>query len=100
MQSRALTLTAFGLDNLTITTSDLAAPGPYEVLVDLHAASLNYRDLMVALGTYNPKLAMPRILGSDAAGIVTAVGSSVTRFKPGDRVSSLFFQSWFTISQC
>jgi uncharacterized protein (TIGR01777 family) len=92
--AQALSLTAFGLDNLTLTTSDIPAPGPYEVLVDLHAASLNYRDLMVALGTYNPKLAMPRILGSDAAGIVTAVGSSVTRFKPGDRVASLFFQSW------
>jgi NADPH:quinone reductase-like Zn-dependent oxidoreductase len=94
MQSKALTLTAFGLDNIALTSSELATPGPYEVLVDLHAASLNYRDLMVTLGTYNPKLEMPRILGSDASGIVTAVGSSVTRFKPGDHVASLFFQDW------
>jgi NADPH:quinone reductase-like Zn-dependent oxidoreductase len=94
MPAQALTLTAFGLDNLTLTSADIPAPGPHEVLVDLHAASLNYRDLMVALGTYNPKLVMPRILGSDAAGIVTAVGSSVTRFEPGDRVATLFFQDW------
>jgi NADPH:quinone reductase-like Zn-dependent oxidoreductase len=94
MPAQALTLTAFGLENIALTPVEVPAPSPYEILVDLHAASLNYRDLMVALGTYNPKLAMPRILGSDAAGIVTAVGSSVTRFKTGDHVASLFFQDW------
>jgi len=94
MQATALRLTAFGLDNLSLEAVEVPAPGPHDVLVELHAASLNYRDLMVALGWYNPKLEMPRVLGSDAAGTVTAVGSSVTRFKPGDRVTSLFFQEW------
>jgi NADPH:quinone reductase-like Zn-dependent oxidoreductase len=93
-QATALRISAFGLDHLELTTDDVPEPGPHEVLVDLHFASLNYRDLMVALGTYNPKLALPRILGSDASGTVAAVGSSVTRFKPGDRVTSLFFQNW------
>jgi NADPH:quinone reductase-like Zn-dependent oxidoreductase len=94
MSATALRLNAFGLDNLAIEPLTLPAPGPTEVLVDLHAASLNYRDLMVILGTYNPKQALPRIPGSDAAGIVTAVGSAVTRFKVGDHVTSLFFQDW------
>jgi NADPH:quinone reductase-like Zn-dependent oxidoreductase len=94
MQAHALTLRAFGLDHLALSPVEVSEPGPNEVLVDLHAASLNYRDLMVALGTYNPKLEMPRVLGSDAAGVVTAVGSAVTRFKTGDRVTSLFFQDW------
>ena len=94
MNSTSLRLTAFGLDHLSLTSTDIPAPGPHEVLVDLHAASLNYRDLMVTLGHYNPAMALPRILGSDAAGIVTAIGSHVTRFAIGDRVTSLFFQDW------
>jgi NADPH:quinone reductase-like Zn-dependent oxidoreductase len=49
---------------------------------------------MVVLGTYNPKMVLPRIPGSDAAGLVTAIGSAVTRFKVGDHVTSLFFQDW------
>jgi NADPH:quinone reductase-like Zn-dependent oxidoreductase len=93
-QATALRLNAFGLDNLALEPLTLPSPGPNEVLVDLHAASLNYRDLMVVLGTYNPKMALPRIPGSDAAGIVTAIGSAVTHFKVGDHVTSLFFQDW------
>jgi NADPH:quinone reductase-like Zn-dependent oxidoreductase len=93
-QATALRLNAFGLDHLTLEQITLPTPGPTEVLVDLHAASLNYRDLMIVLGTYNPKMELPRIPGSDAAGIVTAIGSEVTRFKVGDRVTSLFFQDW------
>jgi NADPH:quinone reductase-like Zn-dependent oxidoreductase len=93
-QATALRLNAFGLDHLSLDTITLPAPGPCEVLVDLHAASLNYRDLMTVLGTYNPSMELPRILGSDAAGIVTAIGSHVTQFAIGDRVTSLFFQDW------
>jgi NADPH:quinone reductase-like Zn-dependent oxidoreductase len=96
MQVQALTLHAFGLNGFSLSPIDVADPGPNDVLVELHTASLNYRDLMVVLGTYNPKLDMPRVLGSDAAGVVAAVGSAVTRFKPGDRVASLFFQDWLS----
>ncbi len=49
---------------------------------------------MVATGQYNPKMELPRVLGSDAAGEVVRVGEGVTELKPGDRVASLFFQSW------
>lgn len=73
---------------------ELPPLGPHEVHVRFHAGSLNYRDLMVALGLYNPKMQLPRILGSDAAGEVVAVGERVTRHKVGDRVASLFFQDW------
>jgi len=90
----ALRLNAFGLDNLSLEPLPVSAPGPTEVHVRLRAAALNYRDLMVVLGQYNPKMQLPRILGSDAAGEVVAVGSAVTRFKPGDRVCTLFFQDW------
>ena len=90
----AARLQAFGLDHVQLIDLDLPAPGPQEVLVKLHAASLNYRDLMMVLGHYNPNMELPRILGSDAAGEVIAIGESVTRFKVGDRVTSLFFQHW------
>jgi NADPH:quinone reductase-like Zn-dependent oxidoreductase len=94
MPETALHLNAFGLDNLSLDPLTLPSPGPSEVLVDLHAASLNYRDLMIVDGTYNPKMALPRIPGSDASGVVTAIGSAVTHFKLGDHVTSLFFQDW------
>jgi NADPH:quinone reductase-like Zn-dependent oxidoreductase len=89
-----LRLRAFDLDHLELEQVDLPALGSTEVHVRFHAASLNHRDLMVALGRYNPKMALPRILGSDAAGEVLAIGNAVTRFQPGDRVASLFFQDW------
>ncbi len=90
----ALRLNAFGLDNLALEPLTLPALGPTDVHVRFHAASLNYRDLMIVLGHYNPKMQLPRILGSDAAGEVLAVGPAVTRFQPGDHVCSLFFQDW------
>ncbi len=94
MNATVLRLPAFGLENLKLETMDLPAPGPGEVQVRFHAGSLNYRDLMVALGQYNPKMALPRILGSDAAGEVVSVGPGVSTLQPGDRVASLFFQTW------
>ncbi len=84
----------FGLDHLHLEQAELPPPAGNEVLVRFHAASLNYRDLMVALGHYNPKMELPRILGSDAAGEVVAVGPGVSTLQPGDRVASLFFQTW------
>ncbi len=84
----------FGLDHLHVEEMAVPTPGPLEVHVQFHAASLNYRDLSVALGSYNPKMQLPRILGSDAAGVVMAIGEKVTKLTPGDRVTSLFFQDW------
>lgn len=89
-----LRLNSFGLDNLAVDQANLPPLGPTDVHVRFHAASLNYRDLMVVLGQYNPKMQLPRIPGSDAAGEIVAVGPAVTRFRPGDRVASLFFQDW------
>jgi NADPH:quinone reductase-like Zn-dependent oxidoreductase len=71
------------------------APGPGEVLVGVRAVSLNYRDLMVVKGLYNPKMRLPRIPCSDGAGEVVAVGADVTLWKPGDRVAGIFMQNWF-----
>lgn len=69
-------------------------PGPGEVLVRVKAASINYRDLMIVRGDYNPKMKLPRIPLSDCAGEVVANGPGATGFKPGDRVSCNFMARW------
>jgi len=86
----------FGLDALTLTEWPQPQPGPHEVLVRIRAASLNYRDLMVVKGQYNPKMPLPRIPLSDAAGEVAAIGPGVTRVKIGQRVCGIFMQKWLS----
>ena len=85
---------SFGVDSLEFVEHPTPQPGPGEVLVRVHAISLNYRDLLVVKGLYNPKLKLPRIPCSDGAGEVAAVGEGVTRWKTGDRVAGIFMQNW------
>jgi NADPH:quinone reductase len=63
---------------------DLPAPGPGEVLMDIRAVGLNYIDTYHRSGLY--PLPLPAAIGSEAAGVVVAVGDGVTGFAPGDRV--------------
>jgi NADPH:quinone reductase-like Zn-dependent oxidoreductase len=92
---RAFEITGqFGLDHLRFVERPVPEPGPGQVLVRMSAATLNYRDLLVVEGRYNPNLRLPLIPVSDGAGMVEAVGEGVTRFRPGDRVVSIFFQGW------
>ncbi len=97
MQATALRLTGeFSIDALSFDEIDVPEPGPGDVLVRVRAASLNYRDVMVVAGHYNPRMQKPRVLGSDCAGEVIAVGSAVTRFRRGDRVIAGFAPEWVT----
>jgi NADPH:quinone reductase-like Zn-dependent oxidoreductase len=66
----------------------------HEVLVRLRAASLNYRDLMVARGHYGGPVKQDLIPLADGAGEVVAVGAGVTRLGPGDRVATSYFPTW------
>ncbi|HEY9783372.1 MAG TPA: NAD(P)-dependent alcohol dehydrogenase [Leptolyngbyaceae cyanobacterium] len=84
----------FGLDSLTLTERPDPKPSYGQVLIKLRSLSLNYRDLMVVKGLYNPKLPLPLIPFSDGVGEVVAVGEGVTRVKSGDRVAGIFFQKW------
>ncbi len=84
----------FGIDQLALVDAAKPAPGFGEVLVRMTAASLNYRDLMVVEGKYNPKLKRPMVPLSDGAGVVEEAGAGVTRFKRGDRVTACFMQKW------
>ncbi len=93
---KLIELPRFGLDALTVRECDPPKPGPGEVLVRVHANSLNFRDLRVVQGLYDPKMHLPRIPLSDGAGEVAEAGPGVTRFKTGDRVAAIFFQTWVT----
>src|SRR5579862_6764112 len=91
---RAWQISRFGIDSLEFVEKPTPTPGPGEVLVRVRAISLNYRDLLMVKGLYNPKLRLPRIPCSDGAGEVVAIGEGVTDWKPGDRVMGIFMQNW------
>lgn len=82
-----------GLDRLEITElPDPGQPRRGEIRVAIHATSLNYHDLLVAKGTIPSENG--RVLMSDGAGVVEAVGEGVSEFRRGDHVVSCFFPQW------
>lgn len=83
-----------GLGGLRVDELPEPAPGPGEVAVTVRATSLNFRDLMIIEGVYNPKVALPYVPLSDGAGEVTALGQGVSRFRVGDRVAAAFMPGW------
>ncbi len=84
----------FGIDKLVVVERAIPEPGPHEIVIRFHAVSLNYRDLMVVSGTYNPRMKLPAIPLSDGAGEVVEVGSEVTKWKTGDRVCPIVIGGW------
>lgn len=74
------------LENLVLGEFPDPKPGKGEVLVDVHAASVNFPDLLVVGGTYQNLPPRPFVPGKDLAGVVAEVGDGVTSLKPGDHV--------------
>ena len=91
---KAFELRGFSLEQLVLTERPTPQPGAGEVLVKLRAVSLNFRDLLVVQGKYNPRMKLPRVPVSDGAGEVAAAGEGVTAWKPGDRVVIPFMPAW------
>ncbi|MGK9051923.1 zinc-dependent alcohol dehydrogenase family protein [Neorhizobium petrolearium] len=83
-------MTAPGPQDFRIREAEIAEPAAGEVLVRTEAVSLNFRDKLVLETGMDLPLKFPFVPASDMAGVVEAVGSGVTRFKPGDRVISTF----------
>ncbi len=94
-QMRTLEASEFSIDSLQLHDRPVPIPWRNEILVRVHAASLNYRDLAILAQEYLPSLRMPYVPASDAAGEVVAIGESVTRFKVGDRVMPIYTQGWY-----
>jgi NADPH:quinone reductase-like Zn-dependent oxidoreductase len=85
---------SFGIDSLHVVDQPEPRPGPGQVVLKMRAWSLNYRDLLVVKGLYNPKMRFPLTPLSDGVGEVAAVGDGVTRVKTGERVAGIFMQQW------
>lgn len=85
-----------GLTNITLTERAPPTLNDQEVLIEVKACSLNYRDLMIAKGNYQyaPGNHPAIIPLSDMAGVVLQVGNQVKDFKPGDRVLNAPFRHW------
>ncbi|MFE2857878.1 acyltransferase domain-containing protein, partial [Streptomyces lavendulae] len=75
------------LENLALLPTPRTPLEPGQIRIDVRAAGLNFRDVLIALGMYPGNEAL---IGSEAAGIITETGPGVTRFTPGDRVFGLF----------
>ena len=78
-----------GIDALTWTELPTPQPGAGEVLLKIHAASLNFPDLLIVQNKYQIKPALPFVPGSEYAGVVEAVGQGVSHLKIGQTVACL-----------
>jgi NADPH:quinone reductase-like Zn-dependent oxidoreductase len=89
-----------GPEVLAVREIPAPVPAPDQVLVRVHAASLNLADVDFLKGVPMARLSAPfrpaaRVLGSDVAGRVEAIGSKVTLFEPGDEVYGDTFENGF-----
>jgi NADPH:quinone reductase-like Zn-dependent oxidoreductase len=82
----------------TLKLIDLPEPtvGENEVLVQIRANSINYRELIIMRGGYDRNKKLPVIPASDGVGEVVDIGKNVTTWQKGDRVAGIFFQKWIS----
>ena len=87
---RAVLCRAWGeVESLQLGEAPAPVPADGEVVIAVKATGINYADALMVAGKYQTKPALPFSPGLEAAGIVAACGSGVTRFKPGDRVMAI-----------
>jgi len=91
----AFVLDGNGFDTLHLQRRATPAPVGPQVLVQMHAASLNYRDLKILEGRYAMPTIRPLVPLSCGAGEVVAVGDGVAAWKLGDRVVPIYMQGWY-----
>jgi polyketide synthase 5 len=89
------------LESLELVACERVSPGPGEIEVAVTASSINFADVLVAFGRYPAFEGRLPELGTDFAGVVTAVGSDVTDHQVGDHVAGLSADgSWGTFLTC
>jgi NADPH:quinone reductase-like Zn-dependent oxidoreductase len=93
----ATVLSGKGIDTMTVAEAPIPEPGPGEALVRMKAATLNFRDLIMAKGLIPGIAKEPDLVPlSCGAGEVVSVGEGVTRVSPGDRVTPTFTLGWIS----
>jgi NADPH2:quinone reductase len=87
---KAVVCKEFGpVENLTVEDLPDPTPGSGEVLINIHAAGVNFPDGLMVRGIYQMKPPRPFTPGNEVAGTVSALGEGVTTHKIGDRVVCL-----------
>ncbi|MBR0821686.1 NADPH:quinone oxidoreductase family protein [Bradyrhizobium liaoningense] len=76
-----------GPGDLRLGEIDEPRPAGDEILIDVHAASVSFMDQLLVSGLYQMRPQTPFVPGTEASGVVVAVGDNVTTFVPGDRVA-------------
>jgi NADPH:quinone reductase len=84
-----------GPKSLRVDEIPAPTPGSGDVLIEVHAAGVNFPDVLLTYGKYQFKADPPFIPGGEAAGIVRAVGHAVTDVAPGDRVATTMMSGAF-----
>ena len=93
---KAIVCEAYGpVADLRFTEFPAPEAGPGEVVIDVAAAGVNYPDVLIVQGKYQTKPALPFVPGSEAAGLIRAVGEGVSGFQVGDRVAAFTGQGAF-----
>ena len=84
---RALVCREYGTpESMKVEEWDDPIPGDSEIVFDVKAAGLNFADVLMIAGQYQVRTEPPFIAGNEAAGVVSALGRKVTRFKVGDQI--------------
>jgi NADPH2:quinone reductase len=87
---KAIVCKAFGpIDGLALEDVADPVPGAGQLVIEVHAAGVNFPDGLTVRGDYQVKPALPFIPGNEVAGIVSALGAGVTQFAVGQRVLAL-----------
>ncbi|GGI23138.1 NADPH:quinone oxidoreductase family protein [Bradyrhizobium guangdongense] len=76
-----------GPADLCVGEIEVPRPAGNEILIEVHAASVSFMDQLMVSGLYQMRPSLPFVPGTEAAGVVIAVGERVTTFAPGDRVA-------------
>ena len=88
VRMQAIVCRAYGPPKDLVLT-DLPDPvaGPGQIVIDVHAAGVNFPDVLLVQGLYQVKPPLPFSPGVEAAGVVAGVGEGVEEFRLGDRVA-------------
>ncbi|GIZ52595.1 NADPH:quinone oxidoreductase family protein [Noviherbaspirillum aridicola] len=93
---KAVLCKSWGLpDTLVVEELPDVAPGPGQVAIDVHAAGVNFPDVLIIQNKYQFKPELPFTPGSELSGVVRAVGEGVTHLKAGDKVLAFVSQGAF-----